>query len=102
MFWLVQLNSVELLDAKTVVVAVETGAVVCATDNNVALAHMNPPPFVQHDATFSAAPQQLLPSPTVTREDIMCQWSRWGLIVHPRLVLPLVHCEAHPEPLLKL
>lgn len=99
MFWLVQLNSVKLdvdtgpaavLDAKTVVVAVmadvvvgelETGAVVCATDNNVALTHWNPPPFAQHNAAFSAVPQQLFLSPQgeiatwspmLTREDIMC------------------------------
>jgi mannose/fructose/N-acetylgalactosamine-specific phosphotransferase system component IIC len=80
-FWLVQLNAVGLdvdvdpaavLGAKTVVVAVivdvvvgelKTGVAVCASAKSVALAHLNPSPLAQHDATFSAVPQQLFPSP---------------------------------------
>lgn len=126
-----QLNPVELdadvdpavvLDAKTVATAVvvnvvvvgelETGAVVCASDKNVALSHRNAPPLAQHDVTFSAVPQHMYLSlqgematwsPTATREDIICQWSHQGLslMIH-RLIVPLVHCEAQPESLLKL
>jgi hypothetical protein len=78
------------LDTKTVVIAVtvnvvvgelETGVAVCASDKKVALSQKNPPPLVQHDVTFSAVPQHMLPSPqgeigsqapTATREDIIC------------------------------